>query len=104
MAAAALDRAEPLQLMRVTARLPVSVNRLRPREGRRAAAAPEARAMKFNGHPAATLPAHAWEHLNVGDEVRGPALVNGATLTCPVPPQWSLLVDDYGNAVLTRAP
>ena len=104
MAAAALDRDEPLQLMRVTARFPVSVNHLQPRSGRRASVPPVERAMKFNGHPAAALPAHAWEHLNVGDEVRGPALVNGATLTCPVPPHWSLTVDDYGNAVLARAP
>jgi hypothetical protein len=34
--------------------------------------------------------------------VIGPAMVNGATLTCPVPPKWTLTVDAYGNAALGR--
>jgi len=38
--------------------------------------------------------------MNVGDKLAGPAVVNGATLTCPVPPGWELQVDAYGNAEL----
>jgi N-methylhydantoinase A/oxoprolinase/acetone carboxylase beta subunit len=41
--------------------------------------------------------------MNVGDTLAGPAVINGATLTCPVPPGWTLRVDDYGNAELKRA-
>jgi N-methylhydantoinase A/oxoprolinase/acetone carboxylase beta subunit len=103
IAAAALDHAEPVQLLRLTARLPVSVNRLQARAGHRVPAAPVDRPMKFNGHAAEAVPAHAWEHLNVGDRIHGPAMINGATLTCPVPPDWTFTVDTYGNAVLERA-
>ena len=36
------------------------------------------------------------------DVVDGPAVVNGRTLTCAVPPGWTLRVDDFGNAELAR--
>ena len=104
MAAAGLaGTPDVLQLIRLTARLAVSVNRLQARPDARAGGAPQSRPMKFNGHAASELPAWRWEQLNVGDVVAGPAVVNGATLTCPVPPQWQLTVDAYGNAALRRA-
>ena len=40
--------------------------------------------------------------MNVGDSLVGPAVINGNTLTCPVPPGWQLKVDDFGNAELSR--
>ena len=46
---------------------------------------------------------YRWEAMNVGDSVQGPAVINGATLTCPIPAEWTLRVDDYGNAELRRA-
>jgi N-methylhydantoinase A/oxoprolinase/acetone carboxylase beta subunit len=60
------------------------------------------REMRFGGAGQAASPVHRWEALNVGDTLVGPAVINGATLTCPIPPGWSLHVDDYGNAELKR--
>jgi N-methylhydantoinase A/oxoprolinase/acetone carboxylase beta subunit len=62
-----------------------------------------ARPVRLDGRAAGTTPVLVWEALNPGDVVRGPAMINGDTLTCPVPPGWNALVDDYGNACLTRA-
>jgi len=45
---------------------------------------------------------YRWESMNTGDVVQGSAVINGATMTCPVPPGWRLAVDQYGNAGLTR--
>jgi N-methylhydantoinase A/oxoprolinase/acetone carboxylase beta subunit len=40
--------------------------------------------------------------MNAGDLVAGPAMVNGDTMTCPVPAGWQLAVDEYGNARMQR--
>ena len=96
------DAKDPVQLMRLQVSLAVDGNRLQKRESRRESARPGQREMKFNGYAAEMLPSHTWEQLNVGDEVKGPAMVNGATLTCPVPPGWSLIVDEFGNAAMMR--
>lgn len=104
MSAAGLAGAtEPVVLVRLTARLPVGAKELSRRSERRESVKPGVRAMQFNGRGAEDLPAHVWEQLNVDDRVAGPAMINGATLTCPVPPGWTLTVDVYGNAVLQRA-
>ncbi|WP_022977951.1 acetophenone carboxylase subunit alpha [Nevskia ramosa] len=95
--------AEPLLLLRVSARLEVAANQLQKKSAGKAAATTGSRAMQFNGHGAEPLPAHVWERLNVGDRIRGPAMINGATMSCPVPPGWMLAVDDYGNAAMSRA-
>ncbi|GAC1632038.1 MAG: hydantoinase/oxoprolinase family protein [Nevskia sp.] len=94
---------EPVLLMRLSAKLEVGANRLQKRGGRSAGAPAGTRAMQFGGHGAEALPAHVWEQLNVGDRIVGPAMVNGATMSCPVPPKWTLTVDDYGNAAMSRA-
>lgn len=94
--------AEPLLLMRLTARFEVGANQLQKRRDRREHAEPTTRPMQFNGRGAEPLPAHVWEQLNVGDRIAGPAVINGATMTCPVPPGWSLTVDAYGNAALKK--
>ncbi|GLS14426.1 hydantoinase/oxoprolinase family protein [Hydrogenophaga electricum] len=60
----------------------------------------EQRDARFSAAARQPVPVHRWEGLNVGDAIDGPALVNGATLTCPVPAGWRLVVDDYGNARL----
>ena len=93
---------EPVLLMRLSARLDVGANTLQKRVGRVDSHPPGERAMQFNGHGAASLPAHVWEQLNVGDQITGPAVINGATMTCPVPPSWTLTVDDYGNAAMSK--
>jgi len=48
--------------------------------------------------------AYNWESLKPGDQIPGPAVVGGSTITCPVPPGWSLIVDKYANACLTNLP
>ena len=45
---------------------------------------------------------YAWEKLDRDDRVRGPAVVNGATLTCPIPDGWTMTVDKFRNAQLQR--
>jgi N-methylhydantoinase A/oxoprolinase/acetone carboxylase beta subunit len=104
-AARALDDAktsgERIVLLRLTARLEVGAKRLGKRAARDGSAA-STREIRFGADGAKTLSTHVWEAMPVGAEVEGPAVVNGATLTCPVPPGWKLCVDDYGNAALTR--
>jgi len=71
---------------------------------KRVAAAPEeVRPVRFDGRAAGPTPVLIWEALNPGDIVCGPAVINGATLTCPVPRGWNMAVDDYGNGRLTRS-
>jgi N-methylhydantoinase A/oxoprolinase/acetone carboxylase beta subunit len=94
----------PVSLLRLTARFEVGVNRLQKREHRRPSVKPGSRAMQFNGRGAKALPAYVWDQLNAGEQIVGPAMINGATLTCPVPPRWVLCVDEYGNAALSRSP
>lgn len=94
------DTKDPVLLLRVTARFEVGVNELQKRSTRNETAAPATRAMQFNGAGSEALPAHVWERLNVGDRIPGPAMINGATMTCPVPPKWTLTVDTYGNAAM----
>lgn len=93
---------EPLLLMRLSARLAVGANGLQMREDRRESVKPGLRPVQFTGLGPEPLPAYVWEQLNVGDRVIGPAMINGATLTCPVPPKWTLSVDGYGNAALRK--
>ncbi|MGQ0696763.1 MAG: hydantoinase/oxoprolinase family protein [Panacagrimonas sp.] len=93
---------EPVLLLRLSARLEVGAKGLPARADRRESVKPGARSMQFSGRGAEPLPTHVWEQLNVGDIVSGPAMINGATLTCPVPPKWTLTVDAYGNAAMKK--
>ena len=92
----------PVLLVRLSARFEVGANQLQKRHERRESVKAGTRSMQFNGRGAEALPAHVWEQLNVGDRIVGPAMINGATMTCPVPPKWSLTVDAYGNAALKK--
>lgn len=89
--------------IRVSTRFTVGSHGVTRRTGRVAAQPPDGRVARFNGHSADVVMVWRWESMNVGDVIPGPAIVNGSTLTCPVPPGWRLAVDDYGNAVLSRA-
>jgi len=64
----------------------------------------KARPMLFAGGTPSPLPAMLWESMGVGDTLDGPAMINGATLTCAVPPGWTTQVDPYGNARMGRQP
>jgi len=107
--AAALDKAvkaagsvskQPLVLIRLTTCLSIGSHALIKRLHKVTAQAPTSRAMRFDAVNEKLHPVQRWEHMNVGDKLRGPAMINGATLTCPVPPGWELQVDAYGNAEL----
>ncbi len=43
-----------------------------------------------------------WSELAIGQTVGGPAIVASDTLTCLVPPDWTLELDEYGNGRLWR--
>jgi N-methylhydantoinase A/oxoprolinase/acetone carboxylase beta subunit len=105
--AAAVDKAgqvdRPMLALRLSTRFVVGAYGLSKRTDRVAPQPPASRDARFIAGARQPLPVHCWEALNVGDAIQGPAVVNGSTLTCPVPPGWRLKVDDYGNARLQRA-
>lgn len=89
--------------VRLSSRFAVGSHATRPirRESRQGS--PVLRTARFNGKEASPTPVHRWEHLGTGDKIAGPALINGDTLTCPIPPGWTASVDDFGNLALERA-
>lgn len=89
--------------LRLSTRFVVGAHGVSRRTGRVEAAAPGQRNARFVAGARQDVGVHRWEALNVGDCITGPAVVNGRTLTCPVPVGWRLTVDDYGNAALERA-
>ncbi len=93
---------QQLVLIRLTTRLPVGSHGLNKRQGKVTAQALGSRTIRFDAASEKGAPVQRWESMNVGDRLVGPAMVNGDTLTCPVPPGWGLRVDDYGNAELRR--
>lgn len=60
------------------------------------------RHVRFGGTAPLPRPVHRWEAMNPNDSVDGPAVINGETFTCPVPPGWRATMDEYGNAKLQR--
>jgi acetophenone carboxylase len=47
-------------------------------------------------------PLYTWEALRPGQSVSGGAILESAWTTYPVPPGWTLRVDEYGNGHLAR--
>jgi N-methylhydantoinase A/oxoprolinase/acetone carboxylase beta subunit len=92
----------PLILARLTTRLSVGSHGLTKRQGKVAKQAAGSRAIRFDAAAENATPVQRWEHLNVSDRLVGPAMINGSTLTCPVPPGWDLRIDAYGNAEMRR--
>jgi N-methylhydantoinase A/oxoprolinase/acetone carboxylase beta subunit len=99
----AKQQGQPALGLRLFSRFVVGSHGMAKRTMKAATETPGQRAMRFSGGAQSASPVYRWEALNVGDTVLGPAVINGATLTCPVPQGWSLRVDDYGNAELRRA-
>ena len=60
------------------------------------------RAICFSAECHGPTPTTQWEAMGVGDRVSGPAVINGQTLTCAIPPGWSSHIDKYGNAQLKQ--
>ena len=48
-------------------------------------------------------PVYGWDALTGRGSVEGPAVALGETMTCLVPPGWSLSIDEFANGVLRRA-
>lgn len=94
---------EPMLALRLSTRFVVGAHGAVKRTDRVAPVAPKQREARFTAGARQSVNVHRWESMNVGDVVDGPAVVNGATLTCPVPPGWRLVVDEYGNAQMNRA-
>jgi N-methylhydantoinase A/oxoprolinase/acetone carboxylase beta subunit len=51
----------------------------------------------------AQVPVYDWTGLGPGRRVDGPALAAGGSVTCLIPPEWVLDIDDLGDAALRRA-
>ena len=47
-------------------------------------------------------PVYDWDGLTGRAAVSGPAVAVGATMTCLVPPGWSLSIDEFANGALRR--
>jgi len=91
---------DPVMSIRLTTNYEISSYGATPRTDKVPKEAPGKRLVYYGTGEAQECAIYRWEALNVGDEVRGPAVINGATLTCPVPAGWVLRVDEYGNAGL----
>ncbi len=89
--------------LRLSTRYVVGAHGAQARQAQAAAPKPEQREAQFVSGKREDVAVHRWESMNVGDRVQGPAVINGATMTCPVPAAWQLSVDEYGNASLTRS-
>lgn len=104
--AAAVDKAgqvdRPMLALRLSVRFVVGAYGIAKRTERVASQPASQRDARFIAGARQSVDVHRWEAMNVGDAVNGPAVINGGTLTCPVPPGWQLAVDDYGNARMTR--
>lgn len=93
---------KPLLGVRLSSRLSIGSYHMKRRSRSVAGEAPGHRPIRFNGTGDAPAPIGHWESMNVGDSLVGPAVINGHTLTCPLPPGWQARVDDFGNAQLSR--
>lgn len=104
--AAAVDAAgqvdRPMLALRLSTRFVVGAHGVARRSDRVAPQQPSERDARFVAGTRQPVPVYRWEAMNVGDTVKGPVVINGGTLTCPVPPGWQLAVDEYGNARLQR--
>lgn len=91
----------PIIVVQVKSSFDVGSHEIEMREPSDTAAVPATRDVTFHGSIAPTS-SYAWEDLPVGQKIEGPAIINGKTLTCPVPPGWLLEVDQFGNGKITR--
>ncbi len=94
---------EPLLDIRLSTRFAVGshdLNHAKPNSG---VPTQRSRNVRFMAGAREDVTVYSWESLKGGAELRGPMVVNGATLTCPVPAGWGLSVDSYGNGRIQRA-
>ena len=94
--------AQPMLLLRLTTRLALDSHEIAPLTSGTTGQPSGKRVVHFDASGGKDTPVIQWESLTTGASLQGPAIINGATLTCPLPPGWSLSVDDYGNAKLSH--
>lgn len=99
--AVGVNAGKPIIVLQVKSSFDVGSHEIEVRQPGGAAAASVARDVTFGGSPVSTA-SFAWEDMPVGQTVNGPAVINGKTLTCPVPAGWTLAVDHFGNGKITR--
>ncbi len=51
-----------------------------------------------------SAPVYDWDGLSPGERIEGPAVAAGGSMTCLVPPGWTLEIDEYGDGVLRATP
>jgi N-methylhydantoinase A/oxoprolinase/acetone carboxylase beta subunit len=90
-----------VDVVRVRARFPVGAYEpvgLPPEET--ATPPPLARRALWLGGEQEQAPIYDWDALVGRGDIGGPALAVGETMTCLVPPGWSLTIDEFANGVL----
>lgn len=93
---------KPLVLaIRLASRFSVGSHAVAEKKSAGVKAKAASRALLFGITPVVDARVLGWEAMNPGDAVQGPAVINGATFTCPVPPHWTLRMDKFGNAQLS---
>ena len=102
MHGATLDRPVEIVTLRVGATLPIGAV---PRLDRKvlAARAPEQTRI-FHDDAWIDCARHTAEALNAGQEITGPAVIEGYTATTWVPPGWTAGLDRADNLILRRSP
>jgi N-methylhydantoinase A/oxoprolinase/acetone carboxylase beta subunit len=92
------------EVARVRARFPVGAYEPvgHPAKDTSTAPAPLARRSVSLGGVRHQAPIYEWESLTGRAAIEGPAVAVGETMTCLVPPGWSLAVDEFANGVLRQ--
>jgi N-methylhydantoinase A/oxoprolinase/acetone carboxylase beta subunit len=92
------------EVARVRARFPVGAYEPvgHPAKDPSTAPAPLARRSVSLGGVRHQAPIYEWESLTGRAAIEGPAVAVGETMTCLVPPGWSLAVDEFANGVLRQ--
>jgi N-methylhydantoinase A/oxoprolinase/acetone carboxylase beta subunit len=101
-ALAGLDAATHVDVVRVRARQRLEPRQPPPRAGD-GEPEPALRGLLLTGGGATLAPVHDWAGLTPGRRIAGPALAVGGSMTCLVPPDWAMEIDDLGDAALRRA-
>lgn len=92
------------EVARVRARFPVGAYEPvgHPAKDSSTAPAPLARRSVSLGGVRHQAPIYEWESLTGRAAIEGPAVAVGETMTCLVPPGWSLAIDEFANGVLRQ--
>ncbi len=101
---AAAPRDLSLELIRLRVEKSVST----PRFAERPSQGADASAARISTRPIAWLndggdcPVYRWESLQPGNQVEGPAVLEGVNSTCFLPEGWGMLMDGWGNGSVRR--